>query len=236
MGEGHDEAGALEQSLTGELNRPIIYKHERYASGGIRSRVRCARVAAPLSAHRHLSGGYLALSTMLAVIQAVVSWHLSQSEEVKRLFYAKDIDRAWDRYVPLLGLAEFAVFFEYAHWRPLPQLVAFPIQIAGLMLCAAGTIWLLWVDSYLIHEFPSHYKRDLIMTSGPYRFVRHPRYSGLFATRLALPLIFGSVAGWIIALVWLILIRRRARLEERFLTGKFGRLYTEYATHVIGIP
>jgi protein-S-isoprenylcysteine O-methyltransferase Ste14 len=181
------------------------------------------------------SGGYLVVSTALAVLQAVVGRRLSKSDEIQRLFYAKDIDKAWDRWVAFLGLAELAVFFEYAHWRPVPQLVQPALQSGGLLLCVAGTIWLAWVDSYLVEEFPAHFRRGALMTSGPYRLFRHPRYVGLFATRLALPLVFGSVIGWALAIAWFVLIRRRAHLEEQYLRSKFGQVYAEYAAHSIGM-
>ncbi|MBV8896758.1 MAG: isoprenylcysteine carboxylmethyltransferase family protein [Acidobacteriaceae bacterium] len=109
-------------------------------------------------------------------------------------------------------------------------------QVAGLLLCLAGTLWLVWVDVYLMHEFPAHYRSGALMTSGPYRRVRHPRYLGLLATRLALPLVFCSIIACAIALAWALLIRRRARLEERYLTLKFGEAYANYAVHTLGIP
>jgi len=182
------------------------------------------------------SGGYLAISTVLAIIQAVVSQRFATSEEIQRLFYAKDIDPSWDKWVALLGVSELAVFFEYSHWRPVPQLLLPGLQAIGLLLCFSGTVWLLWVDSYLVREFPSHHRRALPMTTGPYRYVRHPRYAGLLATRLGLPLVFGSIIGWVLAVAWFVLIRRRANLEERYLESKFGRIYSDYARHAVGIP
>lgn len=196
-------------------------------------------VVAVLILYPHLdlfAGGYLVLSTALAVLQAIVHTRLSASEEIHRLFYAKDIDQAWDKWTAPLGLAEFAVFFEYSRWRPVPELVNRSAQITGLLLCLAGVIWLMWVDSYLIHQFPSHYRSGTLLTSGPYRVVRHPRYIGLLATRLALPLLFGSVIACALAISWFILIRRRAHLEESYLSSRFGTVYSEYARHAIGIP
>jgi protein-S-isoprenylcysteine O-methyltransferase Ste14 len=182
------------------------------------------------------SCGYLFISTLLAVLQAAVKRRLSASPEIERLFYAKDIDKSWDSAVAVLGLTEFAVFFEYSHWRPVPELLSRSMQTIGLSLCIAGMVWLLWVDSYLVREFPSHYRRGAVMMSGPYHHLRHPRYLGLLATRLALPLLFGSTIAWVLAVVWFVLIRRRARLEERYLSSKFGTAYTQYAAHAIGIP
>ena len=161
------------------------------------------------------SVGYLLLSTALAVLQAVVNQRFSSSEDIQRLFYAKDIDRVWDRYVALLGSAEFAVFYEYSHGRVMPELIRPSVQIAGLLLCLTGTLWLFWVDAYLLGQFSAHYRRGALMTSGPYRYVRHPRYLGLLATRLALLLLFGSVIAGVLAVLWFLLVRRRARLEEK---------------------
>jgi protein-S-isoprenylcysteine O-methyltransferase Ste14 len=180
--------------------------------------------------------GYLVISTGLAILQAVVNTQFSKSPDVQRLFYARDIDPVWDRCVPVLGLLELAVFYEYAHLRVVPQLLNPALQGAGLVLCLLGTGWLIWVDRFLIREFPAHYSRTAFMISGPYRFVRHPRYVGLLATRVSLPLIFGSVLAWVIACVWFVLIRRRARLEEQYMSEKFGSAYRHYAQHVVGIP
>ncbi len=182
------------------------------------------------------AGAYLFLSTALAILQVIVNGRFSSSDEIRRLFNAKDIDKAWDKWVALLGLAEFAIFFEYSHWRPVPELLHSSTQVAGLLLSLAGTLWLVWVDSYLIEQFPKHYRIGALMTSGPYRFVRHPRYLGLLATRLALPLIFGSVIACFVAAAWLVLIRRRARLEERYLRTRFGAAYTEYEVRTVAIP
>jgi protein-S-isoprenylcysteine O-methyltransferase len=181
------------------------------------------------------SCGYLFLSTALAVLQAMVNERFSTSEEIRRLFYAKDIDKVWDKWVALLGVAEFAVFFEYAHWRPVPQLVNVAAQITGLILCLLGMIWLVWVDNYLLDEFPSHFRSNALMTSGLYRYIRHPRYMGLLCTRLALPLLFGSVIACALTVAWLILIRRRAHLEELYLIERFGSAYAQYATQAVGM-
>lgn len=196
-------------------------------------------IAAVLILYPHLdlfSGGYLALSTALAGLQVIVNTRLSGSEEIHRLFYAKDIDKAFDKWTAPLGVAEFAVFFEYSHWRPVMELLNHSTQVTGLLLCLAGTIWLLWVDAYLISEFPPHYRSGTLLTSGPYRFVRHPRYVGLLATRLALPLLFGSAIACLLAAIWFVLIRRRAHLEEKYLDSRFGTVYSQYAKHAIGIP
>jgi protein-S-isoprenylcysteine O-methyltransferase Ste14 len=182
------------------------------------------------------SVGYLMVSTALAILQAAVSSQLSKSPELQRLFYAKEIDPAWDKWVAILGMCELGVFYEYAHLRLVQALLNAPLQTAGLALCILGTGWLLWVDAYLVRELPAHYRRAAPMMSGPYRLLRHPRYVGLLATRVGLPLVFGSLLAWALASVWFLLIRRRAHLEERYMTTKFGRTYRDYAQGALGMP
>ena len=57
-----------------------------------------------------------------------------------------------------------------------------------------------------------------VVTSGPYRFVRHPNYVAVFVELLALPLVHGayltSIAG---ALLHVAVLRRRITLEESVL-------------------
>lgn len=195
--------------------------------------------AAILILYPHLdvfSIGYLVISTALAGLQAAVSRQFSKWPELQYLFYAKEIDSLWDRCVPILGILELGVFYEYAHLRLVPALLNARLQVVGLILCLLGAGWLLWVDRYLVREFPAHYRRAAPMVCGPYRFLRHPRYIGLLATRLALPIVFGSMLGWAVACVWFALIRRRSHLEEHYMTEKFGRAYSEYASGALGIP
>ena len=73
------------------------------------------------------------------------------------------------------------------------------------------------------------------MTDGPYHYIRHPRYAGLLATRLALPLLFGSVVAYLLLAAWIWMTRRRVRLEETHLITKFGEVYTSYAARTPGL-
>lgn len=101
--------------------------------------------------------------------------------------------------------------------RPLVPALAIPA-----MLCFLGANALrLWV----IHTMASHWNVRVVntvslgvVTSGPFRYVRHPNYVAVFVELLALPLIHGAygtaVAG---ALVHAVVLGRRVRLEEHTL-------------------
>jgi protein-S-isoprenylcysteine O-methyltransferase Ste14 len=172
--------------------------------------------------------GYLLGSNMLAVMQVVMVRRLGHSPDLIRLFAARDIDTLFDRVVPVLGLAEIAVFLQYARRAPDAGFLPLTIQASGLVLCCGSVLWLAWVDRFLAVHFAAHDARNAPMTTGPYRLVRHPRYVGLVASRLALPLIFRGSVSWIVTAAWAVMICRRARLEERYLTGRFGASYTNY--------
>jgi protein-S-isoprenylcysteine O-methyltransferase Ste14 len=68
-----------------------------------------------------------------------------------------------------------------------------------------------------------------VISSGPYRFVRHPMYAGLIQLHQAMALILGST--WVVALasVMTILYYWRTALEDRTLRRELPG-YEEYAT------
>jgi len=68
-----------------------------------------------------------------------------------------------------------------------------------------------------------------LITAGPFRFVRHPIYSGVVVLWLGAAL---GTLNWVMLALWPLLILgilREARLEEELLRGKFGDAYETYA-------
>jgi len=92
---------------------------------------------------------------------------------------------------------------------------------AGAALFAAGQALRAWS---MVHLGPRWSTRVVVLpqrplvASGPYRFLRHPIYVGVFLELLGLPLAFGlpyAAAG--VAAIHLVALRHRLRLEERAL-------------------
>ncbi len=67
------------------------------------------------------------------------------------------------------------------------------------------------------------------MTSGPYRYMRHPMYTALFLSMAAILLLTRS---WLVGGVPLVglcvIVLLRVEREERVMIGKFGDAYRDY--------
>jgi protein-S-isoprenylcysteine O-methyltransferase Ste14 len=106
------------------------------------------------------------------------------------------------------------------------------LQVAGAALFAAGLALAVWARIYLGRNWgmPMTQKDEPeLVTSGPYRFVRHPIYSGillaLLGTSLAtnLYLLIALVVGGVYFIY-------SARIEEGLMTSSFPATYPSYRT------
>ena len=73
-----------------------------------------------------------------------------------------------------------------------------------------------------------HERGHRVVSSGPYRYVRHPLYTATLIAALATGLV---TANWFISATGLTaftLLMIRAKTEERFLVERFGDDYRQY--------
>jgi protein-S-isoprenylcysteine O-methyltransferase Ste14 len=125
----------------------------------------------------------------------------------------------------------FALGFKQLAWLPIPldylprQLLAMPLFLAGLGLRG-------WAIQHLGHFFTTnvtiHQQHQLIQT-GPYRWLRHPAYTGLWLALLAAGLAMGDFLAWACLTVpsfWV--LSTRIRIEERMLQQQFLHDYQDY--------
>ncbi|MCW3848434.1 isoprenylcysteine carboxylmethyltransferase family protein [Sphingomonas sp. LB-2] len=103
-------------------------------------------------------------------------------------------------------------------------LVGFTLAVFLASTRAMGRNWSLVARTREDHE---------LVTWGPFAWVRHPIYAGLFAFMLALSLAFGHWRGLIVGvpLYWLGTGLRVVE-EERLLRAQFGPAYDAYAARV----
>jgi protein-S-isoprenylcysteine O-methyltransferase len=132
--------------------------------------------------------------------------------------------------VILLGMG-VAMFL----WRVLPQ-ASLPmtptLQVIALAIFSGGVL-LRW---YSIVHLGKYFTVDVavaidqkVIDTGPYRYVRHPSYTGALLAFLGLALYTGnaaSLAALMIAV--LVVFMRRIRIEEQVLQAGLGQPYTDY--------
>jgi protein-S-isoprenylcysteine O-methyltransferase Ste14 len=107
------------------------------------------------------------------------------------------------------------------------------LGVIGTALFLAGLATAVWARVNLGRNWgmPMTQKSDPeLVTSGPYRFVRHPIYSGLLLAVLGTALVVNLV-GLIIGLVLGSYFYYSATVEERNLTEVFPADYPEYRSH-----
>ncbi len=105
-------------------------------------------------------------------------------------------------------------------------------QVLGGALMLLGLVVRIWAIASLGAAFRTTVEVDpdqVVVDLGPYRWVRHPSYSGV----LLLTIGFGIAAGNWISLLLVIVVPimaflRRIEVEERAMIETLGRAYTEY--------
>lgn len=106
------------------------------------------------------------------------------------------------------------------------------LKVAGMVLFASGLGLAVWARIYLGRNWgmPMTQKREPeLVISGPYRFVRHPIYSGILLGLLGTAL--ATNVYWLIAFgVSLVYFAYSARVEERNLANTFPTIYPGYRT------
>lgn len=106
------------------------------------------------------------------------------------------------------------------------------LRVVGTILFAAGVFLRLWGILHLKSQFTRHVtvrEGDEIVSTGPYRKLRHPLYTGLLFIAIGMPLFFTSpiaaVAGGAL-MIWALL--KRIDYEEKLLIEKFGPEYEHW--------
>ena len=136
----------------------------------------------------------------------------------------------------LLGMAGFIAVLAFAinpKWLAFASL-AFPtwLRWSGIGIAILGFALLQWAQMTLANSWsdtPRMMKEQNLITSGPYRAIRHPIYTAFI-------LILGSTlfisSNWLIGLCWLgmttLEVISRIGFEESLMLEFFGDQYREY--------
>lgn len=117
------------------------------------------------------------------------------------------------------------------HWSRMPAWLQ--VVGAGVLLCSFLVFYLTFRENpYLSPAVRIQTDRgQTVVSTGPYRYVRHPMYSGFVLFVLGTALLLGSWYGLLFGLILVIMAATRAVLEERTLRDEL-RGYDAYMTRV----
>ena len=117
--------------------------------------------------------------------------------------------------------------------RAVPNSAA--VSFLGVGITVAGFCFALWARFFLGRNFSGIVtikEGHTLVRSGPYRFVRHPIYTGLLLASLGTSMAFGYLRCFLGTIVVAIGFRVKSQLEERFMTEQFGAEYAGYKRQV----
>ena len=136
------------------------------------------------------------------------------SAECRRELWARTSWPSLVKWGGVLTVAQLAVYLDYGHWHLIPGLEQRGAQTFGLLLYLLVAAWMRWTVRCLESAFAGQTLRPTLMESGPFRHVRHPLYAGAMVEKIAIALVFASAVGWMLAVLWWLLLLRQVRLRK----------------------
>lgn len=108
----------------------------------------------------------------------------------------------------------------------------------GAALTVAGLGFAVWARRHLGRNWSGTITLKVgheLITSGPYRWVRHPIYSGLLLAFAGSAIATGGLRGVLAFFLAAFAIGRRVQLEEQAMRRQFGTAYEDYARRVAAV-
>jgi len=157
-----------------------------------------------------------------AVMNARTNWRRKDTKRFDKIFLAF--------YVPLILIHPAVGGLDAGryHWSSLPFAFVY-IGAALLALSLSLIAWVLVVNPFAETSVRLQTDRgQTVITSGPYRLVRHPMYVGAILMYFANPLIWGSVWALVLSGIVACLMIARTAMEDRTLRRELAG-YEAYA-------
>ena len=107
----------------------------------------------------------------------------------------------------------------------------FSYTTLGTIFTVLGLALAIWARIFLGRNWSSYvtYKKEHeLVTSGPYRFIRHPIYSGIFLMLLGTFIYYGNLFVFLIFALAAIMFVLRMSREEKIMAEFFGEKYINY--------
>ncbi len=173
---------------------------------------------------------YVSLVPMLWGIWAIYWWIAARG--VKAVVRRESLASRLGHILPLAAAALLFLLPSAPGWlgerfiRP-----GAAIYLGGVGLVVAGLLLCVWARLVLGGNWSGTVtlKRDHeIVCTGPYRWVRHPIYTGLLVMFLGSAIAEGEWRGLIALVLVFAALWRKLKLEERWLGEHFGAAYAAY--------
>lgn len=133
--------------------------------------------------------------------------------------------------LPLVSLVLCGLDRRLAWTRSISDLVS----VLAFALMVGSTSWTYWAmrsnPFFSSHVRIQTDRGHVVVSDGPYRFVRHPGYAGALVYNLAAPVMLGSLVALGVGVVIVALLVLRTALEDRTLQAELAG-YPEYARRV----
>jgi protein-S-isoprenylcysteine O-methyltransferase Ste14 len=184
-----------------------------------------------------------AIASILAFVLSrllVARKHPDLIAERARFMDAKDT-KPWDKILaPLLGLGSILILVvagldKYYGWSPAPtvdpsaSLRASLVALIGLILGYGFSSWALVENRFFAGTVRIQTERGHhVISTGPYRIVRHPGYAGGLLGYLLIPLLLDSLWAWIPTILLAVVMVVRTSLEDKTLQAELPG-YREFA-------
>jgi len=167
-----------------------------------------------------------------------LAW-LVAAPAAKRTLWRETIRSGLTHRLPL-----FATFVLLWLRRSLPALLrlrllphATALDALAVALTAAGVLFALWARFHLGRNWSAAVtvkENHALVTSGPYRFVRHPIYTGMLLAILGTAIATAELRGLLALLLAFAAFLHKSRLEEARMRATFPE-YARYAEGTKGI-
>ena len=152
--------------------------------------------------------------------------HPDLIKERSRFMQAKDT-KPWDKILALLlGLGTILILVvagldKYYAWSPASSLISNLVALFGIVLGYGFSSWALVENRFFSGTVRIQTERGHhVITTGPYRIVRHPGYAGGLLGYLFIPMLLDSLWAFIPAVLLAIVMIIRTALEDKTLQAE----------------
>jgi protein-S-isoprenylcysteine O-methyltransferase Ste14 len=184
--------------------------------------------------------GWIYLVLFFGFLQAVNAWLLKHNPGLvqERMSLSRPDQKRWDKFLfPVLLIFPFAwlVFISFDavrfHWSPVP--IGFQEAGSLILLCSFFLFFLTFRENSFLSTVVriQEERQHTVISTGPYHVVRHPMYAAFLLFMIGTPLLLGSWFGVLLGLAFMMVLARRAILEENTLRKEL-RGYADYMTQV----